>query len=201
MTDRTEKQRYGCVVADPPWQTNAGRTIGNYEIAKDGQQLFGVRDPKARPLAYPAMTLTEIMGCRPPALDQAHLYLWTINRWLREAFDVIEAWGFTYSTTLVWAKNPIGGGLGGCYGLATEYCLFARRGSRPAEGRVGRNWWNWRRPYDERGKPRHSAKPQEFYEMVEAVSPTPRLEMFARAPRDGWDVWGNEVQSDVRIAG
>lgn len=201
MTEITpDVRRYGCVVADPPWQTNAGRTIGNYEIAKDGQQLFGVRDPKARPLPYPAMTLVEIMACRPPVADQAHLYLWTINRWLREAFDVMEAWGFSYSATLVWAKNPIGGGLGGCYGLATEYCLFGRRGSRMDEGRVGRNWWNWRRPYDERGKPKHSAKPQEFYEMVEAVSPAPRLEMFARAPREGWDVWGNEVESNVKIA-
>lgn len=114
--------------------------------------------------------------------------------------ETVEAWGFNYSTTLVWAKNPIGGGLGGIFGLATEYCLFGRRGSRAEEGRVGRNWWNWRRPYDERGKPRHSAKPAEFFEMVEGVSPGPRLEMFARAPREGWDVWGNEVESNVRIA-
>jgi N6-adenosine-specific RNA methylase IME4 len=196
----TSDQRYGCIVADPPWQTAAGRAIGDYVRAADGSQPFGVRGQRARKLAYPTMTLVEIMACVPPASDQANLYLWTTSGWLREAFDVVDAWGFQFSTVLVWAKNPIGGGLGGAYGIATEFCLFARRGSCVEEGRVGRNWWNWRRPYDERGKPKHSAKPNEFYEMVEAVSPGPRLEMFARAPREGWDVWGNEVESDVKIA-
>jgi N6-adenosine-specific RNA methylase IME4 len=191
--------QYATIVADPPWQTTAGRDIGDYVRAADGSQPFGVRDQASRKLPYKTMTLVEIMACAPPAADQAHLYLWTINRYLREAFDVIDAWGFTYSTMLVWAKNPMGGGLGGVYGLATEYCLFARRGSRAEQGRIGRNWWSWRRPYDERGKPKHSAKPAEFYEMVEGMSPGPRLEMFARAPREGWDVWGDEVGARIDI--
>lgn len=197
----TEQRLYRCIVADPPWRVSAGREIGEYVRAADGSQPFGVRSNAARALAYPSMTVEEICELRTEALAApgCHLYLWTINRYLRDAFDVLQAWGFTYSTTLVWAKNPIGGGLGGSYGIATEFCLFAYLGTCGAEARVGRNWWNWRRPYDERGKPRHSAKPNEFYELVEGVSPGPRLEMFARGPREGWDVWGNEVESDVEV--
>lgn len=192
---------YRCIVADPPWQVKAGREIGGYERAADGSQPFGVRDNKPRSLSYPTMTVDQIKELRVEALSLpgSHLYLWTTNGYLRDAFEVLQAWGFSYSTTLVWAKNPMGGGLGGCYGIATEYCLFAYMGTCNASARIGRNWWNWRRPYDERGKPKHSAKPNEFYELVEGMSPGPRLEMFARSPRDGWDVWGNEVQSDVEV--
>lgn len=191
---------YSTIVADPPWKVAAGRSIGRYEMA-NGKQLFGVTDNAARKTSYDSMSLEAIM-CLPVGLHSrpdAHLYLWTINRYLPDAFDVIREWGFTYSTTLVWAKKPMGGGLGGCYGLATEFCLFARKGRCPASARVGRNWFEWKRPY-KNGYPHHSAKPPEFYTMVESVSPGPRLELFARVPRAGWDVWGDEVQSDVKFA-
>lgn len=180
------------IVADPPWETMAGPLTG--------REGFG-DSRKSKPLPYPTMTVDQIAALRVPHLaDDAHIYLWTINRYLRDAFTVLEAWGFKYSTTLVWAKAPMGGGLGGCYGLATEYVLFGRRGSLKALNRMGRNWFDWKRPYDERGKPRHSAKPPEFFSMVESMSPGPYLEMFARAPRAGWSVWGNEVASDVRVS-
>lgn len=186
------------IVADPPWKVSAGREIGDYVRAADGSQPFGVRAQKARKLAYPSMTVAQIAALQVPAADNAHLYLWTVNRYLQDAFTVMFAWGFKYSTTLVWAKRPMGGGLGGCYGLATEFCLFGRRGKLAATSRIGRNWFDWKRPY-KNGSPNHSAKPPEFFEMVEAVSPGPRLEMFARSPRDGWSVWGNEVESDVQL--
>jgi N6-adenosine-specific RNA methylase IME4 len=195
---------YRCIVADPPWRVATGRAMSNYSNqVLDGQHQMwvGTEDSSARPLAYPSMSVEEIsaLPVQQLAARDCHLYLWTINAYLRNAFDVLQAWGFKYSTTLVWAKNPLGGGLGGCYGLATEYCLFAHRGTVGAENRIGRNWWNWRRPYNERGKGKHSSKPQEFYEMVEGMSPGPRLEMFARAPREHWAVWGNEVNSDVQL--
>ena len=84
-------------------------------------------------------------------------------------------------------------------GIATEFVLFGRRGSLPTMSKVGRNWWQWKRPYDERGKPQHSAKPEEFYAMVEQVSPGPYLDMFARRPRLGWDVWGDEAPGSVDL--
>ena len=193
--------RYATIVADPPWQVAAGRSIGAYEVA-GGKQLFGVTDDAARPLAYPSMTLDEIKALRVSdvAAQDAHLYLWTTNGYLAAAFDVARAWGFQYSTTLVWAKNVMGGGLGGAFGISTEFCLFCRRGALKAHGRVGGTWFNWKRPYDERGKPRHSAKPKEFYALVEDVSPGPRLELFARDRREGWHAWGNEVRSDITLA-
>ena len=182
---------HATIVADPPWKVAAGRTIGRYVRAADGSQPFGVRDNAARKLAYPSMSVEQIMELRPAAANDAHLYLWTINAYLHTAYEVAAAWGFKPSTMLVWAKRPMGGGLGGCYGLATEYCLFARRGTLKATGRVGRNWFDWKRPY-KNGFPHHSAKPPEFYSMVETISPGPYLELFARAPRAGWDVWRNE---------
>ena len=179
---RVSMGEYATIVADPPWQVSAGRTIGAYLRTPDGSQPFGVVSNAARRLAYPSMSVQQIAALRVPAAEDAHLYLWTINKHLQAAFDVVAAWGFTYSTTLVWAKRPMGGGLGGCYGLATEFCLFARRGRLKALTRVGRNWFDWKRPYDKRGKPKHSAKPPEFFSMVEAISPGRHLELFARAP-------------------
>lgn len=151
-------------------------------------------DDAARKLAYPSMSVEQIAAIKPAAAPDAHLYLWTINAYLQDAYEVVRAWGFKPSTMLVWAKRPMGGGLGGSYGLATEYCLFARRGTLKATARIGRNWWEWKRPY-KNGYPNHSAKPPEFFDLVRTVSPGPYLEMYARAPRDGWDVWGNEVKS------
>lgn len=180
--------RYSTIVADPPWKVMAGPL--------KGREGF-IDTDASRPLPYSSMAVEEIAALPVAkwADDNAHLYLWTINKYVRDAFDVARAWGFTYSTLLVWAKNPMGGGLGGCYGISTEYALFCRRGSLSAMSREPRTWFNWKRPYDERGKPRHSGKPPEFYEMVERISPAPRLELFARGNRGGWDCWGNECES------
>ena len=189
---------YAAIVADPPWKVSAGRTIGAYEV-RDGKQLFGVRNNAARKLAYPFMTVEQIKGLQVGSIaaPDAHLYLWTVNRYLRDAFDVAAAWGFKFSTLLTWAKNPMGGGLGGdAFGLSTEFCLFCRRGSLEAKERIGTTWFNWKRPY-KNGYPQHSAKPAEFAALVERVSPGPYVELFARQKREGWHAWGNEVESDV----
>lgn len=184
---------FSTVVVDPPWQTTAGRTLGGYIRNAAGQQPFVVRQNAARQLAYPSLSVAEIAALPIPAAPAAHLYLWTINRYLTDAFAILRGWGFQYSTTLVWAKRPMGGGLGGPFGLATEFVLFGRRGRLSTQARIGRNWFDWKRPYTAAGKPKHSAKPPEFFQMIEHVSPGPYLEMFARQPREGWTVWGDEV--------
>lgn len=190
---------YRVIVADPPWKVAAGRTIGRYEKQGD-KQLFGVKDDAARKLAYPSMSVERIaaLPIKTIVAPDAHLYLWVINKYLPHALKVIEAWGFEYSTALVWAKNPMGGGLGGAYGISTEFCLFCRRGSWPARDRIGTTWFNWKRPYKD-GFPNHSAKPPEFLQMVERVSEGPYLELFARSKRPGWHAWGNEIESDIAI--
>lgn len=188
--------RYATIVADPPWDVGAGRALVGY-VMRDGKQLWNPESQQSRKLAYPSMTVAEIAAMRVAdvAAKDAHLYLWTTNGYLPHAFDVAAAWGFKYSTLLTWAKNPMGGGLGGAYGISSEHILFCRRGSLKAKCRQRGTWFNWKRPYDERGKPRHSGKPSAFTDMVERVSPGPYLELFARNNRLGWDAWGNECLS------
>jgi N6-adenosine-specific RNA methylase IME4 len=129
------------------------------------------------------------------AEDDAHLYLWTINRYVEAAYTVARAWGFVPSTLLTWCKQPRGIGLGGAFTLSNEHVLFCRRGKLPAKQRVDRNWWLWRRT-DGVG---HSGKPEAFIDMVEQVSPDPYVELFARRHRLGWDVWGNESANTTQL--
>lgn len=175
------------IVVDPPWPQKGGGPLR-------GREGFLDAAGASLPMKYATMSVAEIAALPVPALaaPDAHLYLWATNRFLPDAFRVAREWGFAYSTTLVWAKAPIGAGLGGCYGIAAEYVLFCRRGNLRALTKVGRNWFTWKRPYDERGKPRHSAKPPEFFSVVERVSPGPHVELFARVARPGWIGWGHE---------
>lgn len=179
-----ESQKFKCIVADPPWNVKRGAPQG---------RPFGVQ-MASQNLPYSTMSVEEI--CQLPVQDfidkDAHLYLWTINKYIEDAYTVARAWGFKPSTLLVWAKTPKGLGLGGTYALASEFCLFARRGTMPAKRREETNWWHWKR-----GK--HSQKPEEFQKMIESVSQGPYLELFARRKREGWSVWGNEVASDIDL--
>ena len=189
------KGPFQTIVADPPWKVKAGPGGPGYSRDPDGIQRWGKFSKPSRDLAYPSMSIEEICSIPVQSVvgENAHLYIWTINRYVEETYQIARAWGFKPSTLLVWAKTPFGGGLGGAFGISTEFCLFCRRGTLKSTGRVKGTWFNWLRPYDERGKPRHSAKPEAFQDMVESVSPGPYLEMFARRPRLGWTVWGNEV--------
>lgn len=189
---------YRTIVADPPWYVKAGPASGDYTVV-DGRQVWNLSQTKSRDLAYPFMTFSEIKALPVADLaeDDAHLYLWTTNGWLPRAFEIITAWGFTYSTTLVWAKTPFGGGgLGGCWRITTEFLLFARRGVLAATGQQIGTWWHEKRPY-EGGYPRHSAKPPSFQDRIEQVSPGPYLELFARRQRLGWDTWGDQALCHV----
>ncbi len=189
---------YRTIVVDPPWPQKGGGPL------KGGHGEGFIGTAGSQPMPYATMTVAEIAALPvrelvPANPDGCHLYLWTTNRFLRDAFDVTQAWGFTYSTLLTWAKKPMGGGLGGAYGISSEYVLFARRGRAPALSRVAGTWFNWKRPYSEAGKPMHSAKPAEFFTMVERVSPGPRLEMFARRSRLDWDTWGDQAPEAVEL--
>ena len=167
---------FRCIVADPPWDVSAGP-----------RSLHDSNQPTRR-LEYPTMPLAaiEALPVSSVAEKDAHLYIWTINRYVEQTYAIARAWGFAPSTLLIWAKKPKGRGLGGTFSTACEFVLFCRRGSCAAKDRVDRNWWGWPRGA-------HSAKPEAFQDMVESVSHGPYLEMFARRPRLGWTVWGNEV--------
>jgi N6-adenosine-specific RNA methylase IME4 len=174
--------KYRTLVVDPPWVVDAGPR--------------SLHDPHeaTRPLKYATMPVAAIaaLPVRHIADQDAHLYLWTINAYVDAAYAIARGWGFTPSTLLVWAKAPKGRGLGGAFATATEYVLFARRGSLPALTHVDRNWWQWSRR-------EHSAKPEHFYDLVEQVSPGPYVELFARRHRLQWDVWGDESANTATL--
>lgn len=168
---------YATIVADPPWAYDEGwpKSNGQGQKGNKGRQ----------PLAYSSMTVDEIeaMPVGDLAEPNAHLYLWTTNRYLRDAFGVATAWGFRPAQVLVWCKPPRGLGPGGAFSVTTEFVIFARKGTLPAKERVDSTWWLWPRQG-------HSTKPAGFLDVVERVSPGPYAELFARAPRLGWDSWG-----------
>jgi N6-adenosine-specific RNA methylase IME4 len=140
------------------------------------------------------MELNEIKALPVSRLAAArsHLYLWVPNALLQEGLAVMNAWGFTYKSNLVWYKirkdsGPDGRGVGFYFRNVTELVLFGVRGSMRTlqPGRTQVNLVSTR-------KREHSRKPDEFYDLIEACSPGPYLELFARFPRAGWDQWGNE---------
>jgi len=173
---------YRTIVADPPWEVMGGPPWGG---------------GTSKPLPYPTMSLDAIaaLPVRDMAAKQAHLYLWTINAYLEDTYEIARLWGFRPSTLLTWTKPITGGGLGGCYRLSTEWCLFARRGILTATAQIGQSHFDWPR------QQRHSQKPEAFLDMVESVSPGPYLEMFSRRSRLGWDTSGNEALEHVQIEG
>ena len=172
---------YRTIVADPPWR------YGRFASGRLPQGAKHDGRPRTQ-MPYPMMSVGEIkaLPVESMAADDSHLYLWTTQRYLRDAFDVVDAWGFKYSATLVWAKKPKPTMIGGIYRPSTEFILFARRGSLDPLRRETTQWFPWPR------QGRHSQKPEAMQDMVETVSPGPYLELFARRERLGWDTWGNE---------
>ena len=139
---------------------------------------------------YATMSVDEI--CALPVADvvgdNAHLYLWTTNAFLRDSFTVIESWGFEYKSVLIWCKPQMG--IGNYFRVSHEYLMFAMRGNLPFGTRSQMSW-------TVEDRQRHSQKPQAFRQIIETASPGPYLEMFARQTVPGWVVWGNEVTEDL----
>lgn len=159
------------IVADPPW--HYGKRVNDATHRGD--------------LPYPSMT-TEAICALPVegvAHDDAILWLWTTNAHMRDAYDVIAAWGFEPKTILTWVKNRIG--LGDWLRGQTEHCILAVRG-KPVVTLTNQTTVI-HGPVRE-----HSRKPDEFYEMVEGLCPGSKVEMFCRTPRDGWARWGAETE-------
>jgi len=157
---------HGAIVIDPPWRYDNVATRG---AAEDH---------------YPTMSLDELAALDLPAAGDAHLYLWVTAAFIRPGFDLLDAWGFTYKTTLTWCKPSIG--MGNYFRVNTEHVLFAVRGRAPTRSNDVGTWF-------EAARGRHSSKPGRLYDIVQDSSPGPWLEMFARTRRMGWHVWGNEA--------
>lgn len=173
--------QFGTILADPPWQF-ANRT--------------GKMAPEHKRLSrYTTLSLDEILEIpvASVAAPKSHLYLWVPNALLREGLEVLGSWGFCYKTNLVWHKvrkdgEPDGRGVGFYFRNTTELVLFGVRGGlrthAPARSQVN---------IIRSRKREHSRKPDELYDLIEACSPGPYLELFARGQRANWNQWGNEV--------
>jgi N6-adenosine-specific RNA methylase IME4 len=175
-------RRFATILADPPWRfTN--RT--------------GKMAPEHRRLSrYGTLTLDEIaaLPVERIAAETAHLYLWVPNALLPEGLAAMQAWGFQYKSNLVWHKvrkdgGSDGRGVGFYFRNVTELVLFGVRGKNARTLQPGRRQVN----YLSSRKREHSRKPDELYPIVEACSPDPRVELFARGTRSGWLTWGDQA--------
>jgi len=189
--------KYRTIVADPPWEYPGGFAKNHGGRIADGTNERAV----VAGLPYAAMSLEEIEGLpvAAMALPDSWLWLWTTNRYLREAFTVAEAWGFRYRQTVVWHKSD-----GHPRFPATvapnraEFILVCKRGKPVRTSAMASNVISV--PFNP-ATLAHSQKPDAFLDIVEQVSPGPYLELFARRQRLGWDTWGNEALEHVALDG
>lgn len=180
-------RKFGTILADPPWQF----TNKTGKVAPEHKRLS----------RYRTLSLQEIAGLPVSkiAAETCHLYLWCPNALLPEGLAVLSAWGFAYKSNLVWHKirkdgGPDGRGVGFYFRNVTELVLFGVRGKNARTLAPGRSQVNFLATR----KREHSRKPDEQYDIFEACSPGPRLEMFARGVRKNWVAWGNQADEGYR---
>lgn len=169
---------YRTIVADPPW--------------KYGNETLWDR-PVSRPDShYETLELDQIKSLPVASVadKSCALWLWTPTHHLIRgiAYEVCEAWGFRPMTTMIWCKPQIG--LGHYIRNAHEPVLLAVKGSYQLKVKDQPSWFIADRT-------KHSKKPARFYRIVEALCHEPRLELFSRTPKDGWTVWGNELNDPL----
>ena len=178
--------KYSVLYADPPWDYN-GHTQHTSGAFKEGMSAID---------HYNTMTLEELkqLNVKDKTEKDAVLFLWTSSPHLPQAIELMKAWGFEYKTiAFVWDKqktNP------GYYTLSqVEICLVGKRGKFPTP-RGSRK----ERQFLSELRGRHSKKPDEIRNRITRMFPTQKkLEMFARQASDGWDVWGNQVETTVQL--
>ena len=173
------------IYADPPWQF---------------QNRTGKVAPEHKRLArYPTMSIADIkaLPVYELAAIKSHLYLWVPNALLPDGLEVMRSWGFEYKTNIIWEKvrhdgQPDGRGVGFYFRNVTEVLLFGIRGGSNRTLAPARSQVNIIRTV----KREHSRKPDEMIPLIEACSPGPYLEMFARGDREGWAMWGNQADAN-----
>lgn len=184
---------YDVLVVDPPWSygSDTGRPNRTAEahyktIGHNGKEIN-------RRTGAGIQSIIDSVPIKDWAAPRSHLYLWTTNPKLPFAFEVMEAWGFTYKTMLSWVKTRAdggvsGGGMGWFFRGATEHVLFGTRGGLGIPSHL-------RRPNVIMAPAtKHSAKPDAFYDALDAIySDTRKIDVFARRHREGWSVYGDEI--------
>ena len=173
---------YKTIYADPPYNETGGGKIKrgadrHYELLK-------------------TYKIIEYMRAIPID-DDAHLYLWVTNNFLKDGLKIIDKLGFRYITNRVWVKDKFG--LGQYFRGQHEILLFAVKGKLPFKNKVDCNRSKCNVSSVIRGKrTKHSKKPSSVYVDIENISYPPYLEVFAREHRQGWDVWGKEIPDTIQ---
>ena len=174
-------KKYQIICADPPWEYRNKKTGGSMKSGSITK--------------YQTMSLQEICGLSVSTISDKNsvLFLWATVPLLPEALLVMEKWGFKYKTALFWRKI-MSLGMGFWYRGQVEILLMGIKGKLKAFRIQKANFVQTK-------VRKHSQKPDEFYELIEASNLNPKIELFARQKRQGWDVWGNEVESDIQLDG
>lgn len=168
------KGLYDVISIDPAW---------NYEGENKNTTSY---DANGRRVAnpYPEMSTQEIKNINLPLMEDAVVFLWTTHKFLPDAFDILRSWELDYKATLVWNKEKIG--MGAWFRMQCEFCLV---------GIKGKPYWNNTIYRDIMNEPRrqHSRKPDVFFDMVDKITLGRKLEYFSREKREGWEVFGNDI--------
>lgn len=162
---------FGCIYADPPWDYGNKATRGAFRGGPRG--VMTVDELSALPVV-------DVLA------DQAHLHLWTTKDFVFDAKEILEAWGFGYSSMLVWIKPQTG--LGNYWRVSHEILLLGTRGPKTWGNKTLKSWFM----HDRISIP-HSRKPDTVRALIESVSPAPRLELFSTQESEGWTSVGLEL--------
>ena len=189
-------KKYQIIYADPPWRyTGAGKWGIQSAKKVNGKHIAHAIEEK-----YPTMSVEQLkqLPIEKLADKDCVLFMWTTDSHLPFAIDIMKAWGFEYSTVgFVWNKKEKSGKqvcyMGYWTMKGTELCLMGRR------GKIKRKVFNVRQLVEAQ-RNKHSEKPAIVRDkIVELFGDIPRIELFARQKTEGWDVWGNEVESDIKL--
>lgn len=190
-------RRYRVIEMDPPWPSEGYSSDGYYST--DDRRRATTRNTRVgvRRHSYDLMPIDAIMALPVPLMlaRDAHVFIWTINRFLPDAFDLLRAWGLRYAFTMAWHKNH-GPKPPGFPAYNLEHVVVGVKGSPRLSDRQGlrfrlaNRWERSRVP---------SQKPEAFYTMLRRVTQGPRLAMFARREIEGFDVWGHEAPGSISI--
>ena len=161
---------FDVIAIDPPWNYGTQYDSGGRRVANP----------------YPEMSQEELKALEIPAKENCVMFLWTTQRFIWDAKELLDTWGFTYRAMLVWDKEKIG--MGDLIRMQCEFCLIGVKGKPVFKG--------IRDVRDIIREPRreHSRKPQAFYELVEAMCAGRKLDYFSREAREGWCSYGNDTE-------
>lgn len=172
-------KKYQIIYADPPWEYRNKKTGGSMKSGSASK--------------YKTLSLDKIcsLDIKSISHNNSVLFLWTTTPFLQGAFSVMNAWGFKYKTALYWRKI-MSLGMGFWFRGQVEVLLMGVKGKVKAFRIQKTN-------FIQAKAQKHSQKPEEFRKLIEETKLMPRIELFAREPHEGWDVWGNEVDSDIEL--